>query len=320
MLRREAVNSSMVDAYWQIGRHIVEYEQGGRARAEYGKTLLKRLAERLSQEFGKGFDKRNLEYMRQFYLAFPIANALRSILTWTHYRTLLRVSNPEAQAWYMQEAAEQHWSSRALERKIGKLYYERLLASKDKAAVQAEALNATQDLPATPRDFIRDPYVLDFLGLPESGTFLESGLENALMDNLQAFLLKLGKGFALVARQKCIRTDTKNFYIDLVFYNYLLKCFVLIDLKTGPLTHQDLGQMDMYVRMFEDLERGPDDNPTVGLILCSEKDEVFAKYSLLKDSEQIFASRYSKYLPTEEELRAEIARERAQLMPSEENE
>jgi len=305
-----AVDMVQVQTCWEVGRHIVEFEQGGELRASYGKKLLPRLAQVLTREFGKGFDDRNLRNMRAFYLTFPIWNAVRTELSWTHYRLMLRVSDEKARQWYMNEAAAQNWSSRALDRQIDTLYFERLLLSGDKTSVTAEANSNMAALPQTPREFVRDPVMLEFLGLPGTGKLLESKLEQALMDKLQGFLLELGKGFAFVARQQRISTETKDFYIDLVFYNYLLKCFVLIDLKTGDLTHQDVGQMDMYVRMYDDLRRGPDDNPTVGILLCNHKDHALVRYSVLHDSEQIFASKYRLVLPTEDELRAEIARER----------
>lgn len=305
-----AVDMVQVQTCWEIGRHIVEYEQGGEARAAYGKGLLPRLAETLTQEFGKGFDATNLRHMRGFYLAFPIRDAVRRELSWTHYRTLLRVTSDKAREWYMQEAATQNWSARALDRQIGTLYFERLTLSGDKAPVSAEAEAQIAALAPTPREFVRDPVMLEFLGLPGSGKLLESSLEQALMDKLQGFLLELGKGFAFVARQQRISTESKDFYIDLVFYNYLLKCFVLIDLKTDQLTHQDIGQMDMYVRMYDDLRRGEGDNPTVGILLCEHKDHSVVRYSVLHESEQLFASKYRLILPTEEELRQEIERER----------
>jgi predicted nuclease of restriction endonuclease-like (RecB) superfamily len=313
-----SVDAIQVHTCWQVGRHIVEFEQGGERRAAYGKRLLPDLALALTTEFGKGFDERNLRHMRAFYLAFPIWDAVRSELSWTHYRLLLRVQDDEARAWYVNETAVQNWSSRALERQIGTLYYERLLLSKDKEAVTVEAQHnlavLATDRDDNPRAFVRDPVVLEFLGLPGAGALLESNLEQALMDKLQAFLLELGKGFAFVARQQRISTDTKDFYIDLVFYNYLLKCFVLVDLKTGKLTHQDIGQMDMYVRMYDDLRRGADDNPTVGILLCEDKDQAVVRYSVLNDSKQLFASRYKLVLPTEDELRAELERERQSLL------
>lgn len=304
-----AVDVIQVQTCWQVGRHIVEFEQGGEARAAYGKRLLPLLAEQLTTEFGKGFDASNLRYMRLFYQAFPKCDALRHELSWTHYRLLTRVDKADARQWYMNEAAEQNWSSRALERQMGTLYYERLLLSQDKAAVADEAHQNLAALHSSPRAFVRDPVMLEFLGLPGVGKLLESSLEQGLMDKLQAFLLELGKGFAFVARQQRISTDSKDFYIDLVFYNYLLKCFVLIDLKTGELTHQDIGQMDMYVRMYDDLKRNEGDNPTVGILLCEARDHSVVRYSVLHESEQLFASRYKLVLPSEEELRSELARE-----------
>ncbi|MDP2830407.1 MAG: PDDEXK nuclease domain-containing protein [Sulfuricellaceae bacterium] len=308
-----AVDMVQVQTCWEVGRHIVEFEQGGDARAAYGKKLLPRLAEALTREFGRGFDDRNLRNMRAFYQAFPIWHAVRTELSWTHYRALLRVSNEEARAWYANEAALQNWSARALDRQIGTLYFERLILSGDKISVTAEATASIAALPQIPREFVRDPVMLEFLGLPGTGKLLESKLEQALMDKLQAFLLELGKGFAFVARQQRISTETQDFYIDLVFYNYLLKCFVLIDLKTDKLTHQDIGQMDMYVRMYDDLKRSPDDNPTVGILLCEHKDQSVVRYSVLHESEQLFASKYRLILPSEEELRREIERERASV-------
>ncbi len=304
-----AVDVIQVQTCWQVGCHIVEFEQGGAARAAYGKRLLPLLAERLTHEFGKGFDERNLRHMRAFFQTFPNWDAVRSELSWTHYRLLTRVDKAEARQWYMHEAVGQNWSSRALERQIGTLYYERLLLSQDKAAVADEARQNLAMLDKGPRAFVRDPVMLEFLGLPGSGKLLEAGLEQGLMDKLQAFLLELGKGFAFVARQQRISTESKDFYIDLVFYNYLLKCFVLIDLKTSELTHQDIGQMDMYVRMYDDLKRNEGDNPTVGILLCEAKDQSVVRYSVLNGSEQLFASRYKLVLPSEDELRLELTRD-----------
>lgn len=308
-----AVDAIQVQTCWEIGRHIVEFEQGGQTRAAYGKQLLPTLAKELAAEFGRGFDATNLRHMRAFFLAFPIRDALRRELSWTHYRTLLKVDSESARQWYMDEAAAQNWSTRALERQIGTLYYERLLASQDRAAVEQEAASKLQALGKSPREFVRDPVLLEFLGLPNAGTMLDGELEQALIDQLQSFLLELGKGFAFVGRQQRISTESKDFYIDLVFYNYLLKCFVIFDLKRGELTHQDIGQMDMYVRMFDDLRRGPEDGPTVGIILCAQKDASVVRYSVLQGSEQLFASKYKLVLPSEEELRAELDRERARL-------
>lgn len=308
-----AVDMVQVQTCWEIGRHIVEFEQQGAARAGYGKRLLPRLAQELTEEFGKGFDDRNLRNMRAFYVAFPIWNAVRTELSWTHYRNLLRVSRVEARQWYMEEAVTQNWSARALDRQIDTLYYERLVLSPEKSSVRAEADANLRPLLQTPREFVRDPVMLEFLGLPETGKLLESTLEQALMDKLQGFLLELGKGFAFVARQQRISTESQDFYIDLVFYNYLLKCFVLVDLKSGKLTHQDVGQMDMYVRMYDDLKRGADDNPTVGVVLCDHKDASVVRYSVLNGNEQIFATKYRLILPSEEEFRAEIERERLEI-------
>ena len=310
--RRQAVRTVdviQVETSWSVGRHIVEFEQAGATRADYGKRMIARLAEKLTAEFGKGFDASNLRYMRLFYQAFPNCDALRHELSWTHYRSLLRVEDTAARQWYMNEAVSQNWSTRALDRQIGTLYYDRLLASQDRQSVREEASKNIAALAITPRNFVRDPVLLEFLGLPNSGKLLESKLEDALIENLQAFLLELGKGFAFVARQERISTESKDFYIDLVFYNYLLKCFVLFDLKTNELTHQDIGQMDMYVRMYDDLRRGSEDNPTVGIILCAQKDKSVVHYSVLHGNEQLFASKYKLVLPTEEELRAELVRE-----------
>jgi predicted nuclease of restriction endonuclease-like (RecB) superfamily len=307
------VDTVQVQTCWQIGRHIVEFEQDGARRAEYGKELLSCLAKSLTAEFGKGFDASNLRYMRLFYNAFPIRDALRHELSWTHYRRLLRVDNDSARRWYMNESAIQNWSSRALERQINTLYYERLLASRDRGALQQEAATNIQQMKANPREFIRDPVVLEFLGLPSAGRLQESEIEQALIEQLQGFLLELGKGFAFIARQQRISTDSKDFYIDLVFYNYLLKCFVIFDIKRGELTHQDVGQMDMYVRMYDHLKRGAEDGPTVGIILCAQKDESVVRYSVLEGNEQLFASKYKLVLPSEDELRAELDRERAVL-------
>lgn len=312
-----AVNTAMVEAYWQIGRRIVDHEQGGEARAAYGQGVLAALAARLTEDFGKGFTSANLRNFRQFYLTFTdeqIRYALRSNLTWTHLRQLMRIDNLDARNWYMNEASQQGWSARALDRQIATLYYERLLSSQDKAALRQEAssLIAAQT-PSDPRDFIRDPYILEFIGAQPGATLFESELETGLIQQLQAFLLELGKGFAFVARQKHLRVENEDCFIDLVFYNYLLKCFVLIDLKIGKLAHQDVGQMDMYVRVFEEQYRAEGDNPTLGLILCSERNEAVAKYSLLAGSQQLFASRYRPFLPSEAELQAELQRDRALL-------
>jgi predicted nuclease of restriction endonuclease-like (RecB) superfamily len=306
---RQAVNSIMVQSYWEIGRLIVEDEQQGESRAEYGKQQLQQLSQQLTERLGKGFDITNLRKMRTFYQAFPIRDALRLELSWTHYRTLLRIDNPQARDWYLHEAITQSWSARALERQIGTLYYERLLASQNKALVEQEAQSNTQPLAETAKDYLRDPYILDFLNLQDK-TYQESELEQAIISNLQQFLLELGKGFAFVERQQRIRFDDDDFYIDLVFYNFKLKCFLLVDLKLGKLKHQDVGQMDTYVRLYDEQRKGSDDNPTIGLVLCSEKSEAVVKYSVLADQKQLFAARYLPYLPTEAELKRELERER----------
>lgn len=311
---RRAVNFTMVEAYWSVGRMIVEEEQQGKERAEYGKRLLIGLSERLSLEFGKGYDASNLRYMRQFYQTCPICDALRHKLTWTHFRLLLRVEKPEAREWYMNAAADQNWSTRVLDRQINSLYYERLRMSRNKKPVIMEMQEKTKAVVATPQDFIKDPYVLEFLGLKDNPDFRESDLEQAIIGKLQACMLELGKGFAFVARQQRISTDSKDFFVDLVFYNYLLKCFVLIDLKTGELAHQGIGQMDMYVRLYEDKYKSRDDNPTIGIILCTDKDETVVKYSVLKENKQLFASQYKLYLPSEQELIDEIEREKAMIV------
>ncbi len=306
---QQTVNHAMVQAYWLVGKRIVEQEQQGQARAQYGKAQLAALSAELSQEFGAGFDITNLRNMRRFYLAFPIRETLSLELTWSHYVRLTRIENEQARQWYRQEAVTQCWSVRALDRQISTLYYERLLSSQEKSPVEAEAQEKTAPLAATPKEYLRDPYILDFLNLP-GGRFQESDLESAIIANLQQFLLELGKGFAFVERQQRIRFDDEDFYIDLVFYNFKLKCFLLVDLKLGKLKHQDVGQMDTYVRIYDEQRKGEDDNPTIGLVLCSEKSEAVVKYSVLSDQKQLFAAKYMAYLPTEEELKRELERER----------
>lgn len=302
-------NVTMVKAYWHIGRAIVEEEQSGKERADYGKQVLKQLSEKLTEKYKKGFDESNLRHMRSFYFTYPKYDALRPELSWTHYRLLLKVEKEPARQFYMREAIDCNWSTRTLERQIGNLYYERMLMSQNAETVKEEAIE--KQITQEPKDIIKDPYVLEFLGLKDNADFRENELEQAIIDKLQAFLQELGKGFAFVGRQYRLTTDTgKHFYADLVFYNYILKCFLIIDLKAEPLTHQDIGQMDMYVRYFEDKVRQENDNPTIGLILCTEKDKTIVKYSLLSDSNQIFASKYMLYLPTEQELKQEIERER----------
>lgn len=305
-----AVNATMVEVYWQIGKLIVEDEQGGKEKADYGAALLEELSIRLTKEYGKSFSSRHLRYIRQFYVVFPKWNAVRSELSWTHYRLLLKTEREDARLFYMQEAIEGNWSTRTLERQLNSLYFERMVLTQKggRTLVKAEAEGKKESMEA--RDIIKDPYVLDFLELKANTNFYEQELEQAIIDKLQDFLLELGKGFSFVSRQYRVSLEGEHFFIDLVFYNYILKCFLLIDLKTGKLSHQDVGQMDMYVRIFEEKMRQESDNPTIGLILCSEKNNAVAKYSLLNDSKQIFASKYKTYLPTEQELQQEIAKER----------
>ena len=306
-----SVNFAMVQAYWNVGRIIVECEQSGNVRAEYGKSLIKKLSEQLTEEFGAGFDARNLRNMRQFYIRFPNWNAVRYELTWTHYRLLIKIENDDARKWYMNEAIASAWSSRQLDRQIASLYYERLLASKDKQSVVEEAEQLLQPLNAD--EYIKDPYVLEFLDLKNYPALRESDLEQALIDKLQEFLLELGRGFCFVARQKLMRYEDEDFYLDLVFYHSILKCYVLIDLKIGKLTHGDVGQMDSYIRMFDSMYKNDDDNPTLGIILCSQKNEAIARYSVLNDAKQIFASKYQLTLPTIDELQREMEEERKRI-------
>lgn len=340
-----AVNFAMVQAYWHIGREIVEEEQKGKTKAEYGKFLLKDLSQRLTRDFGKGFDPSNLRYMRLFYLSFDNINAplrsespsqqicdaarhisaikqkghalrdelpvVRPELSWTHYRLLIKVNKPDVRRFYIEECVAGNWSTRQLECQINSFYYERLIASRDRKQVRAEIHKLE---PGTkPKDIIKDPYVLEFLGLKKNKTYLKNELEQGLIDKLHDFLLELGKGFSFVARQKRITIDEDHSYIDLVFYNYILKCFVLVDLKVGKLIHQDIGQMDFYIRYFEEEIKLTGDNPTIGLILCAEKNEAIAKYTLLKNTKNLFASKYKLHLPTEKELKEELEREKRML-------
>ncbi len=309
---QRSVNTVMVQTYWEIGRLIVEDEQQGKSRAEYGKQQLAYLSEELTQDYGKGFDITNLRNMRRFYMAYPIRETLSLELSWSHYCRLIRIENDQARGWYAKQAIESNWSVRALDRQISKLYYERLLASQKKDRVIEEAEEKITVLQESPQDCLRDPYILDFLNLPHQ-EIVETDLEKQLIENLQHFLLELGKGFAFVERQQRVRTEDQDFYIDLVFYNFKLKCFLLIDLKVGKLSHQDVGQMDTYVRIYDQDKKDNSDNPTIGLILCSEKSEAVAKYSVLTDSEQLFASKYMPYLPTEAELTKQLKRGRAEF-------
>ena len=302
----QTANFAMVEAYWNIGKSIVE-QQGGEEKAEYGVRLIAELSKQMSTDFGKGFTVANLKNMRQFYLTFTKSYALRSELSWTHYRLLMRVENKNARRFYIEEAIKSNWSTRQLERQINSFFYERLLSSQNKEKVSEEIQKL--ESAKVPEDIIRDPYVLEFLGLNPKDDFYESDLEEALITHLQKFLLELGRGFSFVARQKRITFDGRHFRIDLVFYNYILKCFVLIDLKIGDLTHQDLGQMQMYVHYYERELMNEGDNPPMGIVLCADKSESIVKYTLPENETQIFASKYKLYLPSEEELSQELQRE-----------
>jgi predicted nuclease of restriction endonuclease-like (RecB) superfamily len=306
----QTANFQMVETYWRIGEKIVE-EQGGAERAKYGDGLITSLSVKLTAEFGNGFSVRNLRAMRQFYLQFPIRHALRAELNWTHYRSLIRVENPKAREVYMNEAADNAWSTRFLDEQVDKHFYERLIATHKDAVNE---LKEKAQLAVNPQDYIlKDPLLLDFYELKVSTKYRENDIEKLIIDNLQKFLLELGRGFSFIARQQRINTELSHYFIDLVFYNYILKCFVLVDLKIGKLTHQDVGQMDMYVRMYDKLKRTEGDNPTIGIILCEEKDRAEVKFSVLADNEQLFATKYKLYMPTEEELCNEIAQIRSSM-------
>lgn len=302
------VNSTMVQAYWDIGRQI---DGAVGNRAEYGKGLLQYLAEQLTTEFGKGFDESSLRRMRQFYKTFPIRATVRHELSWSHYRLLIKIYDPMRRDFYTKECAESAWSVRQLERQINSFFYERLLATQNSGRKSVKNEINTLE-PKTDLDHIfKDPYILEFLDLKENRDHHESTLERELIDKLQEFLLELGKGFSFVARQKRITTEGgDHYYVDLVLYNYILKCFVIVDLKTGKLTYQDVGQIDFYTRLFDDKVKMDDDSPTIGIILCTDKDESVVKYSVLSDKENLFVSKYMSYLPTEEELERELQRGR----------
>lgn len=309
----DKVNSVAIHTYWLIGKRIVEEEQHGERRAEYGTNLLTLLAEELTAEFTQSFSARDLRNYRQLYLCFndlEIWYTRVPNLKWSHYRTLLSVTSDDARYWYVREASQQSWSVRTLARNVGSQYYYRLLQSPKKEEVVTEMLQLTEPLKDEPQSFLKDPVVAEFLQLPSNTAFTESDLEQAIIKHLKAFLLEMGRGFAFMAEQYHISTDAGDFFVDLVFYNVVLKCYVLIDLKTKKVTHQDVGQMDMYVRMFDDLKRTDGDNPTIGLLLCSETSKDIAQYSILHDSKQLFASKYLTYLPKKEELDREIERQK----------
>ena len=310
------INEALVRRNWEIGRIIAEEELKGADRAKYGATIIKELSKRLTEAYGKGFTKTNLYGFLQFYKIFPhifhsASGKFTPLLSWTHYRILLQEINDEARKWYEQEAAEQNWSVRTLQRNISSQYYFRRLASQRKELVDEEMLQLTKPLQTNdPTEFIKNPVIGEFLGFTADSSFRESELEQSIIDNLERFLLELGKGFAFVARQQHIHTEKEDYFIDLVFYNIYLKCYVLIDLKTSKIRHQDVGQMDMYVRMYDELKRTEGDNPTIGILLCDDTDEDIARFSVLHDNENLFASKYILYMPTIEQLRAEIERQK----------
>jgi predicted nuclease of restriction endonuclease-like (RecB) superfamily len=312
-----SINLAQLRQNWLIGQKLVIQEQGGNNRAEYGKHVIEIASRALTAEYGKGFSERNLWKFKQFYLTFknlqilPTSSAeSTALLSWSHYERLLRVKDSNVRKWYEEEATKQMWSYRTLDRNINTLYFHRMLSSQTKNIVEQEMQSNTSVLQNDRLSFIKNPAVLEFLGLPENKGYTESDLEQAIINHMQNFLLELGKGFSFVARQQLIRTDTSEFYIDLVFYNYLLNCFVIIELKNHAITHQDIGQLDMYVRLYDDLKKGEHDNPTIGILLCTETDKTIARYSVLNDNKQLFASQYMNYLPSEEELTQVIEQQR----------
>ena len=339
-----AVNYSLVERNWRIGQRFVEQEQNGASRAEYGKHVIEIASAALTEEFGKGFSYTNIANYKRFYLTFnnlqilqtvseefnnPIQQTLPAksstphkedkaestqselrLLPWSHYERLIRVEDKKAREWYAKEAFEQGWSFRTLNRNINTLYYERLLMSKKKQPVVNEMQDKTKAYQQDKLEYIKSPVVLEFLGLPEDTSLAESKLETAIINNLEKFLMEMGKGYALVARQQHIRTEENDYYIDLVFYNYLIKSFILVDLKVNRITYQDVGQMDMYLQMYDKMKKGPDDNPTIGIILCTETDSDVARYSTLAKNDQMFAAKYKLYLPDKEDLRREIERQK----------
>lgn len=306
----QAVNTTLVLRNWYIGKRIYEEELNGENRAEYGAEVMKKLSKELQKEYGKGYTKSNLYNFYLFYKMYPnIFHSLSgklNLLSWTHYRVLLQVKNEVVRNWYEQEAYNESWSARTLQRNISSQYYHRLLQSQIKEPVIQEMKEINKFNQIDKLEFIKNPMIIEFLGLSSDPSYTESELESSILSNLQKFLMELGKGYAFVARQQRIHTEKQDYYIDLVLYNYILKCFVLLDLKTSRITHQDVGQMDMYIRMYDELKRSEDDNPTLGIILCSDTDEDIARYSIMHGNEQLFASKYKLYLPSEEELRKEI--------------
>lgn len=303
-LAYSAVSKQMIETYWQIGQRIVEEEQQGKERAEYGEHLIEKLSEQLTFRYGKGYSKRYLAYFRQFYLTINDIHILQTRLqniTWSHIIRVLGIEDPMAIRWYLESASKEMWSVRTLDRNVSTQYYERHYAKPSLPESESE-----------PNKFelLKSPIVAEFLGFKEDASFSEEELESAIISHLQDFLIEMGRGFAFLGRQKLIRTDTQDYFIDLVFYNVVLKCYVLLDLKIGTITHQDVGQMDMYVRMYDELKRTEGDNPTIGIVLCSETSKDIARYSILKGNEQLFAAKYKTYLPTEEQLKIEIERQK----------
>lgn len=304
--------------YWNVGRRIVEEEQQGNARADYGKGLIPALANRLTAEYGSGYGRRNLAYYRKFYIEFSDLEILHTHvqnLNWSHIRRILSVSNPEARKWYLKAAATNMWSVKTLDRNISTQYYERRLAAQRENITMPESRSESD-----PLEYIKNPMVAEFMGFRRDNNYSEFQLEQALIDNLEKFILELGRGFAFVERQKHIVTDTADFYVDLVFYNFKMKRFVIFELKTHKLTHQDIGQLDMYVRMYDDLIKGTDDAPTIGVLLCTDTDSTIARYSVLHDSDQLYAAKYMTYMPTEEELRHEIEQQKRFFLEQHETE
>ena len=309
------VNVALIERNWLLGLRITREELKDTRRENYGLEIIKKLSKELTAEYGTGFTKTNLYNFLSFYKMFPdIFHAVRGkslrLLTWTHYRILLQVHDDEARNWYEEEAKKENWSYRVLQRNINTQYYYRLLKSHQKDLVKKEMINKTKDFDNYKLEFIKSPVIAEFLGFKNNTSFTESDIETSIINNLQKFMMELGKGYAFVGRQEHIHTEKSDYFIDLIFYNYMLKCFVLIDLKTSKITHQDIGQMDMYVRMYDELKKDKSDNPTIGIVLCTETDEDIARYSILNDSNQLFATKYKLYLPTELELKREIEKEK----------
>lgn len=312
----QAVNMALIQRNWLLGYRIAEEELGGEDRAEYGAAVIKKLSRELTDLYGRGYTKSNLYQFTQFYKTFPeifhaVSGKSAPLLSWTHFRILLQVQDEVARARYLKEGAAQVWSVRTLQRNISTQYYYRMLKTQAPEIVESEMKELTSSYQADKLEFIKNPVIAEFLGLSGDSTYTETNLEKSIISNLQRFLMELGKGYAFVARQQHIHTEKQDYFVDLVFYNYILKCFVLIDLKTEKITHQDVGQMDMYIRMYDELKRSEGDNPTIGIVLCSDTDEDIARYSILHGNEQLFATKYKLYLPTEDELRAEIETQKA---------